>query len=143
MLPSPPLAPAMMVVKPVLPRVLLARVRAMLRRSAPAGDPAPKDVLVFGALSIFPTAREARVHDVVVSLTDSEYDLLEFMARNPGRIIDRDELFRELRGIAYDGLARSMALRLSKGRSRLREALGGRGPLRTVHGRGYLFAVAP
>ncbi|MFK7926725.1 MAG: response regulator [Myxococcota bacterium] len=129
------------VIKPVLPRVLQARVRAMLRRAA-AAAPKTSD-LVFGGLRIIPSAREVRAHDTVIEFTDSEYDLLEYLANNAGRTIDRDELFRELRGIEYDGLDRSMDLRISKLRSRLRDELGGRSPVRTVHGRGYLFAVTP
>ena len=74
-------------------------------------------------------------------LTDAEYDLLWFLARNAGQVVDRDALFKALRGIEYDGLDRSMDLRVSKLRAHLRDHLGGEGPIRTVHGRGYLFAV--
>ena len=127
------------VIKPVLPRVLLARVKALLRRAAPVVDTqAPLDV---GGLHIVPSAREVRVGEAPIRLTDAEYDMLWFLARNAGRVVERDELFRELRGIDYDGLDRSMDLRVSKLRARLRQAMGTEGPIRTVHGRGYLFAV--
>ncbi|MEM6927200.1 MAG: response regulator transcription factor [Myxococcota bacterium] len=127
------------VVKPVLPRVLLARVKALLRRAAPVvDDHAPLDV---GGLHLVPSAREVRAGDQPVPLTDAEYDLLWFLARNAGRVVEREELFQELRGIDYDGLDRSMDLRVSKLRATLRKTLGREGPIRTVHGRGYLFAV--
>ncbi len=127
------------VVKPVLPRVLLARVKALLRRAAPVVD--EQAPLRVGGLRIVPSAREVRVGESLVRLSDAEYDLLWFLARNAGRVVGREELFQELRGIDYDGLDRSMDLRVSKLRARLRDALGGEGPIRTVHGRGYLFAV--
>lgn len=127
------------VIKPVGPRVLEARVKALLRRAGPARDSAEAP-LIFGALQVHPGAREVRVDDVVVAMTDAEFDLLYYLATHAGRVIDREELFRALRGIAYDGLDRSMDHRVSKVRSQLREHLGGRSPIRTVHGRGYLFA---
>ena len=148
------------VVKPVAPRVLQARVKALLRRpvsaasrassASPAAPPSGSSEpeaggrrLTFGALQILPGSREARVSDVVVSLTDAEFDLLHYLAQHAGRVIEREELFQALRGIAYDGLDRSIDLRVSKLRSQLRDHLGGRSPIRTVHGRGYLFATTP
>ncbi len=125
------------VIKPVIPRVLLARVRAMIRRKGSQ----PAKGLQFGELTVFPTAREATGPRGAIPLSDAEYDLLEFLAKNAGRVIERDELFRALRGINYDGLDRSMDLRISKLRAHLRGHLDGEAPIRTVHGRGYLFAV--
>ena len=125
------------VVKPVVPQVLLARVRAILRRERQA-TPADKR---FGALRLQPHAREALGPSGPIPLTSAEYDLLSFFTDNPGRVIERDELFLALRGVPYDGLDRSLDLRVSKLRSKLREHLGGDAMIRTVHGRGYLFAV--
>jgi len=128
------------VAKPVPPPVLMARVRALLRRHRP--DPEVR-VQSFGDLQIVPSAREARGRLGVIPLSDAEYDLLEFLVARAGQVVSRDTLFRELRGIEYDGLDRSMDLRVSKLRAQLREHLDGRSPVRTVHGRGYLFAVGP
>lgn len=128
------------VAKPVVPQVLLARVRALLRRHRGVGL---GEAWVFGDLQIIPSAREARGRRGVIPLADAEYDLLEFLAARPGEVVDRDTLFRALRGIDYDGLDRSIDLRVSKLRAQLRDHLDGRSPIRTVHGRGYLFAVAP
>lgn len=126
------------VAKPVEPAVLLARIGALLRR---AGRTEAPDALEFGELRIVASAREARAHGRVIALSDAEYDLLLFLARHAGRVVERSQLFRELRGIEYDGLDRSMDLRVSKLRARLREHMQGPIPIRTVHGRGYLFAV--
>lgn len=125
------------VVKPVVPQVLLARVRALLRRERQGGGTDRR----FGALRLQPSAREAAGPGGPIPLTSAEYDLLLFFADNAGRVVDRDELFLALRGVAYDGLDRSLDLRVSKLRSKLREHLGGDAMIRTVHGRGYLFAV--
>lgn len=127
------------VAKPVQPPVLLARVRALLRRTR--GDEADVRTLVFGDLEIVPSAREVRGRRGVIPLSDAEYELLLFLASRAGEVVERDALFQELRGIPYDGIDRSMDLRVSKLRSQLREHLDGRSPIRTVHGRGYLFAV--
>ncbi len=130
------------VAKPVLPAVLMARIRALLRRARPAeGDPSRP--LRFGDLEIVPGAREARGRHGPIPLTDAEYDLLVHLASHAGEVVDRDALFQALRGIPYDGLDRSMDLRVSKLRAHLREHLDGRSPIRTVHGRGYLFVVDP
>ena len=131
------------VAKPILPQVLLARVRALLRRSRPVEPDPSTAVHTFGDLQIVPSAREARGRRGVIPLTDAEYDLLAYLASRPGEVIEREDLFQELRGIAYDGLDRSMDLRVSKLRAQLRDHLDGRSPIRTVHGRGYLFAVLP
>ncbi|EDM74870.1 two component transcriptional regulator, winged helix family protein [Plesiocystis pacifica SIR-1] len=126
------------IAKPVATPVLLARVRALLRRSRSG----PREAeLELGELRITPSAREVRAQGRLLSLSDSEYELLVFLAARAGEVVTREQLFRELRGIEYDGLDRSMDLRVSKLRARLREQLEGRAPIRTVHGRGYLFAV--
>ncbi|MEZ4324753.1 MAG: response regulator transcription factor [Polyangiales bacterium] len=125
------------VIKPVVPQVLLARVRAMLRRERQATS----SVLRFGALRLETGAREALGPSGPIPLTSAEYDLLAFFVQHAGRVIERDELFLALRGVPYDGLDRSLDLRVSKLRSKLREHLGGDAMIRTVHGRGYLFAV--
>lgn len=127
------------VAKPVLPQVLLARVRALLRRARPT-EP-DQSALTFGDLQISPGAREVRGCRGLIPLTDAEYELLVYLASRAGEVVERDDLFHALRGIPYNGVDRSMDLRVSKLRSQLRDHLDGRSPIRTVHGRGYLFAV--
>ncbi len=126
--------------KPVLPNVLLARVRALLRRSRMSGGISPAK-LCFGELEIITSAREARVSGRPVPISDSEFELLLFLARNAGRVVGREELYRELKGINYDGSDRGIDLRVSRLRASLREHLRHRVPIRSVHGQVYLFAV--
>lgn len=123
------------VAKPVRPRVLLARIRALLRRAAPA-DPAER--LTLGALVIDRSRREVVVHARPVSLTTAEFDLLWALAARAGQPVTREELYRDLRGIGYDGIDRSIDMRVSQLRRRLRLAWPGwDDPIRTVRGTGY------
>ena len=127
--------------------MLLARIRALLRRKNPvvqaASDveakAASQDGLNFGILSIESASRRVRLGQKEVGLSTSEFDLLWLLAKNFGQIISRDELYLELKGYDYDGLDRGMDMAVS----RLRKKMGDdpRSPFRikTVWGRGYLF----
>ena len=124
--------------KPVAPRRLLARTRALLRR--PAVEPGHADVVCTGPFRIDSTRRTLEREGQAIPLGSADFDLLWLLARRLGREVSREELFAELRGTPYDGLDRSMDLRVS----RLRKALGDdpRAPrwLKTVRARGYLLA---
>ncbi len=125
-------------VKPLRPRLLLARVRALLRRSL-AGARGPEEIrsLRTGVLAIELSARRVLVGGEDVSLTTAEFDLLALLAERCGEVVSRDELYRELRGLPYDGVDRSIDLRVS----RLRAKLGaGAELLKSVRSVGYLLA---
>jgi DNA-binding response OmpR family regulator len=126
------------VVKPVDPRVLLARVRSLLRR---CGSTDSFRELQFGSLRIDSTARVVSLDEEIIDLTTAEFDLLWILASSAGSVIDRDSLFKRLRGLDYDGLDRSMDVTIS----RLRKKLGDDGEsskqIKTVRGKGYLFAA--
>jgi two-component system OmpR family response regulator len=122
-------------VKPVSARVLVARVRAALRRR----EPARGDVLRTGKLDVDPARREVRVGRDVVPLTTAEFDLVAFLAARAGQVVDRDTIYRELLGIEYDGLDRTVDVQVSRVRQKLgRAAPGGDETIRTVRGTGYL-----
>ena len=126
------------VTKPADPLVLVARVRALLRRSRPATRAVEGD-LTIGALTIRDAAREVELGGSRVELTSQEYALLRALARRAGQVLSRDALVRETRGIEYDGLDRSIDGRISK----LRRKLGDNGDqprrIKTVWGKGYLL----
>ncbi|UQA60735.1 response regulator transcription factor [Polyangium aurulentum] len=131
--------------KPVRPQVLLARLRALLRRGArtsPASDGRGARI-VSGDLVIEAHRRAVTRAGAPVALTDAEFDLLWLLASRAPAVLSRDELVSELRGIEFDGLDRSIDMRVSK----LRKKLGDEPPphriIRTVRGRGYLFAKDP
>lgn len=124
--------------KPVRPRLLLARIRALLRRAPGPAEPTDPDRLELGWLVLDRGCREVTVAGVAVQLSTAEFDLLWLLGQHAGQPVDRDALFTELRGIPYDGLDRSMDMRVSALRRRLIDAdPRGRDPIRTVRGRGY------
>lgn len=122
--------------KPASPRLLVARLRAVLRRREPR---APR--VEVGPLSINAAARSVTVNGEPVELTTAEFDLLWALARNAGRPMSRQELMQACRGIDYDGLDRSLDVRVAKLRQRLGDA--DRRLVKTVRGVGYQLAVDP
>ena len=129
------------VMKPVDPMVLLARVRALLRRAERAGGaPAErKSDLTLGALRISETSREVWLHGNPVPLTTQEFELLSLLAHRAGELVSRDEVFRTMRGIDYDGLDRSIDGRVSKLRRKLGDDAAAPTRIKTVWGKGYLL----
>jgi DNA-binding response OmpR family regulator len=129
------------VMKPVDPMVLLARVRALLRRTERDRDSASErrhDVQL-GALRISETSREVWLHGQAVPLTTQEFELLALLARRAGELVSRDEVFRAMRGIDYDGLDRSIDGRVSKLRRKLGDDAAAPTRIKTVWGKGYLL----
>jgi len=128
------------VVKPVEPRVLLARVEALLRR-AKATPPEPREAkLVAGRLAIDGARRSALLGGRAVELTTGDFDILWLLASRAGSVVTRDEILRVVRGIDYDGLDRSIDARICRLRRKLEEAGGAESMIKTVRLRGYLFA---
>lgn len=130
------------VLKPVVPRLLLARLRAILRRGAnqgPPGDGQDSARIVFGQLRIDGRAREVQWKGKVVDLKTVEYNLLQAFARLPGKVLSRDELMLELRGIEFDGLDRTIDAGVSRLRKRFDDLSNEPQKIKTIWGRGYLF----
>jgi DNA-binding response OmpR family regulator len=129
------------VMKPVDPMVLLARVRALLRRAerGAAGTVERKQDLTLGALRISETSREVWLQGQAVSLTTQEFELLSLLAHRAGELVSRDEVFRTMRGIDYDGLDRSIDGRVSKLRRKLGDDATSPTRIKTVWGKGYLL----
>ncbi|MBB6096050.1 DNA-binding response OmpR family regulator [Povalibacter uvarum] len=125
------------VIKPVEPRVLVARIQALLRRGRAPGA-ADGRTLRFGTLSINSAARSVALGDQPVSLSSNEFDLLFFLATRAGQIQSRETLYQQLYRRDYDGLDRTLDVRISH----LRKKLGDTGSpekIRTVWGHGYMF----
>jgi DNA-binding response OmpR family regulator len=127
------------VVKPVEPRVLLARVRALLRRYRTT-EPAPTQVST-GEFTINRAIQQASLRGVDLHLTTQEFDLLWLLASQAGQVFSRDEIYRQLRGMEYDGIDRTVDVCISH----LRKKLGDDGDqpqlIKNVWGKGYLFAA--
>ena len=124
--------------KPVQPRVLLARMRALLRRSEP-GAIGEETRLSFADLVIDNATREAWLDGDRIDLTSAEFDLLWLLASNAGRVLTREEIFDRLRGIRYDGQDRSIDVRVSRIRPKIGDDPNQPHRIKTVRSKGYLF----
>lgn len=131
--------------KPVQPRVLLARIRAMLRRAEtnPAASQEAVEEepirLQFNDLIVDRSMREAWLNDDSIDLTSAEFDLLWLLASNAGRVLSREEIFTALRGIEYDGQDRSIDVRVSRIRPKIGDDPIHPRRIKTVRSKGYLF----
>ena len=135
------------IAKPVQPRLLLARIKALLRRApntSNASDDNPESnesaELSFGNFSISQATRSTHLGDETIDLTTAEFDLLWLLARHAGSILSRDDLLQELRGIGFDGLDRSIDARISRLRRKLGDDPENPTRIKTVRGKGYLFS---
>ena len=124
--------------KPVQPRVLLARMRALLRR-ADNTEQGGDIRLSFGNLEIDSATREAWLEGDRIDLTSAEFDLLWLLASNAGRVLTREEIFSDLRGIKYDGQDRSIDVRVSRIRPKIGDDPNHPHRIKTVRSKGYLF----
>lgn len=127
------------VCKPVRPRLLLARIRALLRRRETPEAPGNIKRLQFGPLVIDSALREAWLREQQIELTGAEFDLLWLLTSNGGRILSREEIFAQLRGIEYDGQDRSIDVRISRIRPKIGDDPEHPRLIKTVRGKGYLF----
>ena len=128
--------------KPIEPHVLLAHIRALMRRVDARHTASPAQRLTFGRLVIDFASRTVTMAGRPVDLSSSEFDLLWLLAQQAGTVLSRDELLQQVRNLEYDGLNRSIDYRVF----RLRRKLGAEGiaaeRIKTVRGAGYLFARA-
>jgi DNA-binding response OmpR family regulator len=126
------------VIKPAEPRVLLARIRALMRRYY-QNDPREQEALVFGQLCIQPTARKVVLAGEDVVLSSHEYDLLLSLAAQAGQILSREFLFNHIYNREYDGLDRTIDVRISQLRKKLNDNPENPTRIKTIWGKGYLF----
>jgi DNA-binding response OmpR family regulator len=123
--------------KPFEPRELLARLRAILRRSR---DTAPADVLRFGRLEIDRGARQVRVDGREKTLTGFQYTLLLALAERAGRVLSRDALMDLTKGSALEEFDRSIDVHISRIRAAIEDDPKKPRRILTVRGAGYVFA---
>jgi DNA-binding response OmpR family regulator len=127
------------ITKPFSPRQLMARVRAVLRRTNLAQE-APRPPLRFGSLVIDPVRHEVHLGDQLLALTPKEFKLLETMGREPGRAFTRLELVERVFGLDYDGLERTVDAHIMNLRKKLEPTTTQFQYIQTVYGIGYRFA---
>jgi len=124
------------VIKPVEPFVLLARLNALLRRCQ--NKPKNQDSLSLGKLQIDKADRRVFLDSEEIELTSYEFDLLWTLASNAGETQSREFIYKHVVGRDYDGLDRSVDVRISRLRKKLGDNLEQPFRLITVWGKGYL-----
>ena len=127
--------------KPCTPRELAARLRAILRRARPAEAGAADEPLAAGPLSLWPGRRLARWRGETLSLTSTEFSLLEVLARQAGRVVGKAELSEQALGRPLARFDRSIDVHVSSLRQKLGQRGDGRSWIETVRGRGYQFLL--
>ena len=134
--------------KPVEPRLLLARIRALLRRKQNETEKEGlkeqialfnNNTLAFENLVIDGENRKVLLDGHEIDLTTAEFDLLWLLANNAGKILSRDDIFSQVRGIDFDGSDRSIDARISRLRRKLLDDPDNPSRIKTVRGKGYLF----
>ncbi|MFY0642778.1 MAG: response regulator [Bermanella sp.] len=133
--------------KPARPRVLLARIRALLRRvkegpvisAADDAKSGEQSRVTFANLVVDNGMREAWLDEEPIDLTSAEFDLLWLLSSNAGRVLSREEIFTALRGIEYDGQDRSIDVRISRIRPKIGDDPLQPKRIKTVRSKGYLF----
>lgn len=135
------------ILKTTPPAVLLARLRLHLRQhlSSSQTEPSPNALtphkaLRFGTLAIDPVNRQVLLASENIPLSTADFDLLWELATHAGQIMDRDALLKNLRGVSYDGLDRSVDVAISRLRKKLLDSATEPYRIKTVRNKGYLFA---
>lgn len=125
--------------KPFNTRELVARIRAVLRRST-AG--AGLDVYECGGLEISPQARSATYEGKTLPLTSTEFSILSLLVQKAGRVVAKDDIYEIALGRKRAAFDRTIDMHVSHLRRKLKQQLS-RDPIETVRGRGYQFLIDP
>lgn len=133
------------IAKPFNPREMLARVRAVLRRRSGGTeeqpDATPEDVYRFGPFELHIASQRLLRGDEEVPLTTGEFTLLRVLVEHPGRVLDRNTLLDLIKGYEHQPFDRSMDVRVARLRRKIEDDPSHPRYIRTVWGRGYLFAA--
>jgi two-component system response regulator ResD len=130
------------VVKPFSPRELVARIKAVLRRSMaerPHDD--GRDSLRIGELQINPKTRTAEINGAVAPLTAKEFDLLHFLASHPGQVFSRDQIMNDVWDYTFSGDAATVTVHIRRLREKIEADPMRPRYLKTVWGIGYKFVA--
>jgi DNA-binding response OmpR family regulator len=127
------------VAKPFSPREVVARVRAVLRRTRDTPVAGSQEILRFGALEIDSRTREARVDGSPVELTPREFDLLHYMASSPRTVFNRLHLLDELWDASFAGDPSTVTVHVRRLREKVESDPANPRHLITVWGAGYRF----
>lgn len=127
--------------KPFNPRELLARMRAILRRSGSVEQASASAILRVDDLELDPGARTVLTKRKAVDLTNVEFSLLEALMRSPGKVVSREELAERALGRNLNPFDRSLDMHVSRLRRKLDEASSSGDRVKTIRGAGYQLLV--
>jgi len=128
--------------KPFNPRELVARIRAVLRRTR-AAEGSPGDVLRVGNVELNPATRSVLQDGNNVELTSVEFNLLQVLLQEAGQVVSRERLVDTVLGRKFSPFDRSIDMHVSKVRKKLGDTDGGSDYIKTVRGVGYIFTRPP
>jgi two-component system response regulator CpxR len=126
--------------KPFNPRELLARIRAILRRTQTAADMLPLEKIAVGDVELDPAARTVRRAGVALEFTSVEFALLELLLRSAGQVVTREQIARDVLERKFFPYDRSIDMHVSKVRRKLGDAPDGGERIKTIRGTGYVYA---
>lgn len=127
--------------KPFNPRELVARIRAILRRTQGKSETAVPDAIRVGDVELDPATRSVLHRGKPVELTSVEFDLLQVLLREAGRVVTREALVDQVLGRKFSPFDRSIDMHVSKVRKKLGDSDSG-DHIKTIRGAGYIFALA-
>ena len=127
------------VTKPFSARELVARIRAVLRRGAESEEPASASLLAAGPVKMDVERHTVEINGETVSLPLKEFDLLEFLLRNAGRVLTREQLIDRVWGSDYVGDTKTLDVHVKRLRSKLEPKPSSPKYLLTVRGLGYKY----
>ena len=124
--------------KPFSPRQVVARAKAVLRRSGE--DPFPR-TLETGPFSLNTQSREVRIHNVLLKITPNEYGILKALMTAQGRVFSRTELVGMVQGYEFEGYNRTIDTHIKNLRKKIAEHLPDKDVIHSVYGTGYRFSL--
>jgi two-component system response regulator CpxR len=127
--------------KPFNPRELVARIRAILRRTRGKGETPVPEIIRVGDVELDPATRSVQHRGKPVELTSVEFGLLQVLLREAGRVVTREAMVDEVLGRKFSPFDRSIDMHVSKVRKKLGDS-GSEDYIKTIRGAGYIFALA-
>lgn len=125
--------------KPFSDRELLARIRAILRRSQPNNSTKSSDVIECQDIQVYPSKQEAYCQGQLLDLTTTEFALLAHFVQNPGETLTKESLSIDVLGKRLAAFDRAIDMHVSNLRKKLPERIDGKPRIKTLRGRGYLM----
>jgi two-component system alkaline phosphatase synthesis response regulator PhoP len=131
------------ITKPFNPREVVARVKALLRRSQAGAQPAAGPVIAIGALTLDSGRHEVWLDGQIIDLTPSEFNLLRTFMENPGYVFTRSELIQKGLGYEYAGMERTVDSHIKNLRQKIEPDPREPVYIQTIYGIGYRLDIPP